>query len=133
VQLAAEVAFGLLGRRIHRNGYIENSKPTSVTIFKQWLEENNKNLPEGSLIVQSSCGQVWPYPALLYGRGNWPAIDLIFTLPDVPMTFMNEIDGAAYRIHVTNVYEQKELPKKKEGIFKRSKSHIALEMYLSLE
>jgi len=98
-----------------------------VNIFKEYLEENNQFLPEGSVIVQSSSGQVWPYPALLYGRGNWPAIDLLFTLPDVPMTFLNEIDGEAYRLKVTNVYEQKDVPKPDKAL-PRSKSLKKLEM-----
>ena len=46
---------------------------------------------------------------MLYGRGNWSAIDLLFSLPDVPMTFMNEIDGEAYRVQITNVYTSKDV------------------------
>ena len=101
----------VFGRRIHRNGYIELCKPSPVSIFKEWLTENYQLLPEGSLVIQSSCGQVWPYPALLYGRGNWSAVDLLFSLPDVPMTFMDEINGEAYRVQITNVYESKDFPK----------------------
>jgi hypothetical protein len=43
----------------------------------------------------------------LYGRGNWSGVDLLFALLDIPMTFMDEIDGEAYRIKITNVYESK--------------------------
>ena len=88
---------------------MESVPPENVSIIKEWFEENYQNLPEGAILVQSSSGQVWPYPALLYGRGNWSAIDLLFTLPDIPMTFMNEIDGEAYRVQITNVYTSKEI------------------------
>ena len=98
----------MLGKKISHNGNMESVPPENVSIIKEWYKENYNNLPEGSILVQSSSGQVWPYPALLYGRGNWSAIDLLFTLPDVPMTFMNEIDGEAYRVQITNVYTSKE-------------------------
>ena len=98
----------MLGKKILHNGNMEQVPPENVSIIKEWYEENYHNLPEGSILVQSSSGQVWPYPALLYGRGNWSAIDLLFTLPDVPMTFMNEIDGDAYRVQITNVYTSKD-------------------------
>ena len=98
----------MLGKKILHNGNMESVSPENVSIIKEWYKENYQNLPEGAIIVQSSSGQMWPYPALLYGRGNWSAIDLLFTLPDVPMTFMNEIDGEAYRVQITNVYTSKE-------------------------
>ena len=41
----------------------------------------------------------------------WSAVDLLFSLPDVPMTFMDEINGEAYRVQITNVYESKDFPK----------------------
>lgn len=116
----------VFGRRIHRNGYIETSEPANVGILKEFLNEDNKLLPEGGVIIQSSSGQVWPYPALLYGRGNWSAIDLLFTLNYIPMTFMEEINGEAYRVQIANVYEQKELPKFVSSLSK-SKSYALLE------
>ncbi len=117
----------VFGRKIHRNGYIENCKPEPVSIIKDMLEENYQFLPEGALTILSSCGQVWPYPALLYGRGNWSAIDLLFSLPDIPMTFMDEIDGEAFRVKITNIYSSKELPKRNSGLVLKSKSSINLE------
>ena len=98
----------MLGKQIQRNGTIESVPPNNVNIIKNWYNENYQGLPEGALLVQSSSGQVWPYPALLYGRGNWSAVDLLFALPDIPMTFMDEIDGEAYRVKITNVYESKD-------------------------
>ena len=113
----------MLGKKILHNGNIESVQPENISIIKEWYEENYKNLPEGAILVQSSSGQVWPYPALLYGKGNWSAVDLLFTLPDVPMTFMNEIDGEAYRVQITNVYTSKE--NKNEGIPNNDRNRLS--------
>ena len=98
----------VLGKKIQRDGRIDQVPPSDITIIKEWYNENYKDLPKGALLIQSSCGQVWPYPALLYGRGNWSAVDLLFSLPEIPMTFMDEIDGEAYRVQITSVYEYKD-------------------------
>ena len=98
----------VLGKKIQRDGRIDQVPPSDITIIEEWYNENYKGLPKGSLLIQSSCGQVWPYPALLYGRGNWSAVDLLFSLPEIPMTFMDEIDGEAYRVQITSVYEYKD-------------------------
>ena len=98
----------VLGKKIQRDGRIDTVAPADISLIKEWYNENYKDLPEGALLIQSSSGQVWPYPSLLYGRGNWSAVDLLFCLPDIPMTFMDEIDGEAYRVQITNVYESKE-------------------------
>ena len=36
------------------------------------------------------------------------AVDLLFALPDIPMTFMNEIDDETYSVWIVNVYESKD-------------------------
>ena len=73
----------VLGKKIQRDGRIDSAPPTDITLIKDWYNENYKDLPKGALLIQSSSGQVWPYPALLYGRGNWSAVDLLFSLPDM--------------------------------------------------
>lgn len=115
----------VLGRRIHRNGYIEMCKPEDISIIKNFLFDNYAYCPKGSRIIQSSSGQAWPYPALLYSRGNWAAVDLLFTIMDVPMTFMNEIYGEAYRFQITSIYERSELMNKE--IIAKRKSMTSLE------
>ena len=117
----------VLGKKIQRDGRIDSAPPTDITLIKDWYNENYKDLPEGALLMQSSSGQVWPYPALLFGRGNWSAVGLLFSLPDIPMTFMDEIDGEAYRVQITNVYESKENKQNDNQRFRqRSKSLLKL-------
>ena len=99
----------VLGKKIQHDGRIDQVPPSDITIIKEWYDENYKDLPKGAILIQSSCGQVWPYPALLYGRGNWSAVDLLFSLPEIPMTFMDEIDGEAFRVQITSVYEHKDI------------------------
>ena len=86
-------------------------------------------MPQGTIFIQSSCGLMWPYPSLLYGRGNWAAVDLLFTLPDVPMTFMGEIEGESFRVQITNLYVKKDVPKSTPiSKIKRSRSLISMDL-----
>ena len=94
----------ILGKKI-KNGKLESIPPENVSKIKKWYNENYQNLPEGAILVQGLCGRGWPYPSILYERGTLIAIDLLFTLPDIPMTFMNEIDGDIYKVAITNIYE----------------------------
>ncbi len=52
----------------------------------------------------STTSHIWPYPALLYKRGLWAAVDLFFFLPDIPMTFIGEYEGHAFRTKTTNIF-----------------------------
>ena len=62
----------------------------NVNVIKKWVEENKKAYPSGSVVIQSTTYHAWPYPALIYKRGTWAAVDLFFLLNDIPMTFMGE-------------------------------------------
>jgi len=48
--------------------------------------------------MQSSTSHALPYPAYLYGQGTWAAIDTLFFMPDLPITFMGELDGDVFRV-----------------------------------
>ena len=70
----------------------------NVIAIKKWYNETRKFLPEGTILLQSSTAHSLPYPAHLYGRGTWAAIDILYLMPDIPITFMGEIDGEVYNI-----------------------------------
>jgi len=57
-----------------------------------------------ALLLRSLSSSRLPYPALLLGRNAWTAVDLLYTLPGVPMTFGEERLGKAYRVDVTGTY-----------------------------
>ena len=82
---------------MHRDGTITNCPKPNINIFKTWYDYTKKYLPKGSMTIQSTTSHCWPYPALLYKRGTWPCIDLFFLLPDIPLTFIGETEGQAFR------------------------------------
>jgi len=95
----------IFGKKLHKNGKWEVTENKDVGILKKWYEESRQNLPEGAVVIQSSTGHSLPYPALLYGRGAWAAVDVMFFLPDIPMTFIGEQEGHAFRATISSVYE----------------------------
>lgn len=115
----------IFGKKLMKDGQVIGCKPETVRVIKTWYENNRRFTPEGSYLIQSSSSHIWPYPALLYGRGAWCAVDTLFFMPDIPMTFMNEIYGSAYRRNITSVYQAKPLPKQ---YMKRPKSQLHLAM-----
>jgi len=68
----------------------------------------------------------------LYGKGTWASIDILYFMPDIPITFMNEIEGEVYNISQTNIYqhEMSEIQRNQEvqmgGGLKRTDSKILL-------
>jgi len=95
----------IFGKRLHKSGKFNATENKDVGVLKDWYERTQKRLPEGSITVQSSTGHFLPYPALLYGKGAWAAIDVLFMLPSIPMTFIGEQDGHAYRAPISSLYE----------------------------
>ena len=88
----------LFGKKLHKDGRIEKCAKENVIAIKKWYNETRKFLPEGTILLQSSTAHSLPYPAHLYGRGTWAAIDILYLMPDIPITFMGEIDGEVYNI-----------------------------------
>ena len=88
----------MFGKTLHRDGRVENQQKENVFAIKNWYEETRKFLPEGTILMQSSTAHSLPYPAYLYGKGTWAAIDILFFMPDVPITFMGELEGDIYKV-----------------------------------
>ncbi len=90
---------------MHSDGRVSvTEKKDSVIALRKWYEETHLMLPEGAILIQSSTAHSWPYPAYLYGRGAWAALDILYFLPDIPMTFNGEVDGEIYRIGQGSVH-----------------------------
>lgn len=77
---------------------------SSVQEIINWFDSAHNDLPEGAVVIQSSCSHLSPLPGLLYARGAWPAVDLLFFLPDIPSTFSGEMEGHCFRLDITNVF-----------------------------
>jgi hypothetical protein len=57
--------------------------------------------------MQSSTSHTLPLPAYLYGQGTWAAVDTLFFMPDLPITFMGELEGEVYKVgEVATVFQQ---------------------------
>ena len=87
-----------MGKKLHRDGRITPCEKQSVLALRQWYDQNTKFMPEGSILLQSSSSHNWPYPAYLYGKKAWAAVDVLYFLPDIPITFMDEVKGDVFRI-----------------------------------
>lgn len=98
----------LFGKQLHKDGRIQECPKSNVIAIKQWYNETRKYLPDGTILLQSSTSHSLPYPAHLYGRGTWAAIDVLYFMPDVPITFMGEIDGEVYNIGQQTIFQQEQ-------------------------
>ncbi|CBZ50111.1 granule-bound starch synthase WX-TsB protein,related [Neospora caninum Liverpool] len=78
--------------------------PAPPRVLFSTLFAMHHNLPRGAVLIQASCTPASPLPALVYGRAAWAAVDLLMLLPDVPCTFAGEMEGAACRLGVPNVF-----------------------------
>jgi starch synthase len=76
----------------------------NITTIRKWLEMIPRDYPRGSIIIQSLTYHSWPYPALIFKRGTWAAIDLFFTIMDIPMTFLGETEGDVFREKSTHIF-----------------------------
>ena len=77
-------------------------------------------------MLQSSSAHCWPYPAYLYGKGSWAAVDILYFLPDIPVTFMGEVDGEVYRLETMSVFQAEKTDVKTGQQIKRTSSQINL-------
>ena len=88
----------LFGKRLGKDGSLEKAPKDTVVAVKKWYENSRRFLPNGTIQLQSSTSHILPYPAYLYGQGTWAAIDVLFFMPDQPITLMGELDGEVYRV-----------------------------------
>jgi len=95
----------LLGKKLHSDGkFTKTDKRETVVAMKKWYDDSHNFLPEGAILIQSSTAHSWPYPAYLYGKGAWAAVDILYFMPDIPITFNGEVDGEIYRLGQGSVH-----------------------------
>lgn len=88
----------MFGKKLHKDGRIEKMQKEDSFAIKKWYDDSRRFLPEGTILMQSSTAHSLPYPAYLYGKGAWAAIDILYFMPDVPITFMGELQGDIYKV-----------------------------------
>ena len=95
----------------------ENPSNSSLsTQIKTWYKKIHRILPENSLVIHCSSSSFFPYPFVLYEKGVFSAADLLFFLPGVPLTFLDDRDKGAENAH--RMFENKiidECPEKRYG------------------
>lgn len=94
----------IVGINLNENGSVSKIEPKNVTLLKKWYEEIHKFLPERAILIQSTSSHAWPYPSFIFKKATWAFIDLLFFLPEIPMTFIGEQDGKAYRTKTTSIF-----------------------------
>jgi hypothetical protein len=80
-------------------------------------------------MLQSSSAHCWPYPAYLYGKGSWAAVDILYFLPDIPVTFMGEVDGEVYRLETMSVFQAEKTDVKSGQQIKRKNSSVNIALH----
>ena len=101
-----KILCSIYGKQLGELNLKDYLKGNNITdMLNNYYSYMSRHMPLNSLSMLSSGGDAWPYPALLFGRGNWPFITALFTLSDIPMTFMNEMEGQLKRFQITNVFE----------------------------
>ena len=85
---------------------IPSFKKVSINdIIKSYCNLLSDNLPLNSFFISASGGTIWPYPSMLYGPGCIPYITALFTLNNIPMTYMNEIYGKSKRYQLCSYFD----------------------------
>ena len=96
----------IYGQQVNSNGAISNIEKQTVNSLRSWYEGIRKNYPSGSIVIQSTASHGTPYLSLLFRKATWSVIDLFFFLPDLPMTFLGEEAGHAFRIKTVNEFQR---------------------------
>jgi len=102
-ELAKQLAT-LFGKQLLPDGSSQKIPKKPSLSLGEWWCKSRGCLPTGSLIISQICTHSSPYPALLYGRGSWSAVDALFLLSDLPMTFIGEEEGRLFRVDIPGVY-----------------------------
>ena len=95
----------IYGKHLHRDGMIAPCEVLNVNSLRSWYESYKKKMPTGAILIQSTSDHSWPYPAYLCQKSVWSFIDLFFFMPDIPMTFMGEVDGHIYRCRTMSRFQ----------------------------
>jgi hypothetical protein len=92
--------------------------------FYRYAKERN-HYPQNSVLVYPSSSHFLPYPTSIYGPASWAAVDLLYFLPELPMTYHPEWKGWTMNIDITkNRFAAPDLDKSMQKIdFSPIKGH----------
>lgn len=99
------------GHSLRRDGSVVSTSQRSTARTLSRLYRNDKVwLPKNPIMINCTCTHSSPYPGVLYGRRAWLAVDLLVTLPEIPMLLYGEDKGRAYRVNIKGVSGQDQDP-----------------------
>eukprot|EP00026_Physarum_polycephalum_P000161 Phypoly_transcript_00161.p1 GENE.Phypoly_transcript_00161~~Phypoly_transcript_00161.p1 ORF type:complete len:2059 (-),score=306.68 Phypoly_transcript_00161:106-6282(-) len=76
----------------------------TVRAFYDYYEMRSVTYPENSILIYPSSSHHTPYPLAFFGHGTWSAVDLLFFLPELPLTYIGEQNGW---VHNVDIYTSK--------------------------
>src|SRR5690554_5825427 len=83
----------VFGINVHKDRSVSRNMDSDVAILYDWYQKERKKYPQGSILINPSSSHHKPYPTSIYGPGAWAAVDLLFFLPETPMTYVGEECG----------------------------------------
>ncbi|GAM27650.1 hypothetical protein SAMD00019534_108260 [Acytostelium subglobosum LB1] len=72
----------------------------SVKALYEYYEMRMSTYPQNSIILFPSSTHHTPYPLQIYNAGAWAAVDALFFLPEIPITYIGEQSGWYYHVDI---------------------------------
>ncbi|EFA80962.1 alpha amylase domain-containing protein [Heterostelium album PN500] len=72
----------------------------SVKALYEYYEMRMSTYPQNSIILFPSSNHHSPYPLQIYNAGAWAAVDALYFLPEIPITYIGEQSGWYYHVDI---------------------------------
>ncbi|KAF2075592.1 hypothetical protein CYY_003097 [Polysphondylium violaceum] len=72
----------------------------SVKTLYDYYEMRMSTYPQNSIILFPSSTHHSPYPLSIYNAGAWAAVDMLYFLPEIPITYIGEQFGWYYHVDI---------------------------------
>eukprot|EP01113_Clastostelium_recurvatum_P031061 TRINITY_DN3842_c0_g1_i1.p1 TRINITY_DN3842_c0_g1~~TRINITY_DN3842_c0_g1_i1.p1 ORF type:complete len:2351 (-),score=511.23 TRINITY_DN3842_c0_g1_i1:62-7114(-) len=89
-------------KELAKDGNIHHIGRQTVRWFYDYYEMQVATFPPNSLILNPSSTHHTPYPSQFFGAGTWAAIDLLYFLPEIPITYFGEQYGWMNHIDINS-------------------------------
>lgn len=98
-----QILASISGKSLRRDGTVAGlpaAKRSTARTFSRLMKNETQYLPKGALLINCTCTHLSPYPAVLFGRRSWLAVDIIHFLPGIPMlvSFQRESIQASHSL-----------------------------------
>ena len=100
----------LFGKQIQNDGSIRQTSLKDANFIQNCYKEIHQDLPEGSIMLQNAYSI--PFLSNINPKALFAIIDLLFFLPDIPITFMEDENDKfkisyIYKRNINNINTQK--------------------------